>query len=165
MRLLVGPLGLLPGFVPERPSHLVTVASRDRPVPAAPWAAAQLHLTFHDITAPTPGLCAPGRDDVEALLALGRSWTGERPLAVLCEFGISRSPAIAFILACQARPDLAPDAIARGLRAAAPESTPNRLLIGLADAALGRDGAMVAAAAAIGRGAEYSGPASFRLDL
>lgn len=54
-------------------------------------------------------------------------------------------------------------ALADALRSAAPFATPNRRLVALADAALDRQGRMVEAVAAIGRGAETSTGATFRL--
>jgi predicted protein tyrosine phosphatase len=79
--------------------------------------------------------------------------------------GVSRSPAAALAVACQQRPDLEELAVARALRAAAAQATPNPLLVGLADRALGRDGRLMAAARAIGRGAEFTGSASFQMEL
>lgn len=114
---------------------------------------------------PTRPILPPSREDVAALLAFGRSWSGSRPLLVACELGVSRSPAAAFVLACQALAAVAPGDIAQALRRASPQATPNPLVVALADAILGRRGVMVDAVAAIGRGADYAGPAPFRLAL
>ena len=76
---------------------------------------------------------------------------------------MSRSTAAAFILACQREPGLSEVDIAAALRSASPIATPNPLMVALADAALGRNGRMIAAIAAIGRGADYAPYTSFDL--
>jgi predicted protein tyrosine phosphatase len=124
-----------------------------------------LTLVMHDVGAPTPGRTAPTPEMVQALLAFSRSWNGDRPLVAQCWAGVSRSTAAAFIIACQKRPDLAERTIAKALRRAAPQATPNRLMLAHADALLGRNGRMLVATEAIGRGAEFAAFASAELDL
>lgn len=139
-----------------RPSHVLGLVAPGTPPPDLDEAPHRLVLAFNDIVAPRPGLVPPAESDIAALLAFGRTWTGERPLLVHCALGISRSTAAAFALACAAEPDWPEVEIARALRAASPCATPNALMVALADRQLGRDGRMVAAAAAIGRGADYA---------
>ncbi len=55
--------------------------------------------------------------------------------------------------------------IAAALRAASPSATPNPRLVAIADGLLGRSGRMVAAIAAIGRGAEAFEGVPFTLAL
>lgn len=166
MRLVVGPAAEQDALLrTHRPSHLLTLTSPGRAAELPAGSVAHLGLVFHDVVAPRAGLVPATSADVAALLSFGRGWDGTRPLLALCELGISRSPAAAFALACQARPNMPPAAIAAALRRAAPEATPNLLLVTLADQVLGRGGAMPAAVAAIGRGAEFAGPRSFVLDL
>lgn len=147
------------------PSHLVMLVAPGRPEPRTSGTARRLVLHFNDIAAPQAGLVAPDRATIERLLAFGRDWPGDAPLAVSCEFGVSRSTAAAFCLACQARPDLAEHGIAQALRRASPCATPNPLVVGLADGILGRNGRMSDAVAAIGRGADYAPYSSFDLAL
>ncbi|WP_375458264.1 tyrosine phosphatase family protein [uncultured Enterovirga sp.] len=147
-----------------RPSHAVSLAA---PGGAVPDLACEnrLVLLFNDIAEPRPGLAAPCRDDIAALLAFGASWTGAAPLLVHCQVGISRSTATAFILACQREPDRTEIAVAEVLRAASPCATPNPLMVALADDLLGRAGRMVDAVRRIGRGADYRSYERFELRL
>lgn len=116
-----------------------------------------LHLSFHDIVEARPDLVMPGRDTVETILDFGRGWTGDRPMLIHCWAGISRSSAAAYIMACDRSPGGEHD-LASELRRRAPFATPNRLMVALADEALGRNGAMVDAIGRIGRGADiYEG--------
>ncbi|MFD1331733.1 protein tyrosine phosphatase, partial [Methylopila musalis] len=105
---------------------------------------------------PRPGYAAPERAHVAAALAFaGRD---ARPLIVQCYAGVSRSPAMAYALACAAWPDRDEAALAAELRRLSPSATPNPRIVALADDLLGRDGRMRAAIAALGRGAEaYEG--------
>ncbi len=144
------------------PSHVLALSGPNEDAPET-RAEHRLALAFNDIEAARPGLVAPDPDHVAAILRFGRSWPGRRPLLVHCRMGISRSGAAALALACQHDPERREDDIARALRAASPCATPNRLLVALADAALGRDGRMIAAAAAIGRGADYRPYRSYHL--
>jgi predicted protein tyrosine phosphatase len=122
-------------------------AADDDPVPRG----RSLGLHFNDIAAPRPHLVAPDAVIMERILAFGRR---ARDVAVLCYAGVSRSTAAAYALACQASAPGEEDRLARRLRRLSPAATPNTLMIALADAALGRDGRMVCAIAAIGRGAD-----------
>ncbi|MCV6603160.1 MAG: tyrosine protein phosphatase, partial [Cohaesibacter sp.] len=58
-----------------------------------------------------------------------------------------------YIAACALNPDMDETQIAQDLRQASPSATPNLLLVSLADDLLKRQGRMVAAIEAIGRGA------------
>lgn len=152
----------------DRPSHLLTLLSPGQQGPRLPADIAPAHrlrLDAHDIAGPTPGLIAPDSALVARMLTFAASWSGDRPLLIHCSMSISRSPAAALAIACQQRPKQQELALACALRAAAPQATPNPLLIALADSALGRGGRLTAAAQAIGRGAEFTGPASFKLEL
>jgi predicted protein tyrosine phosphatase len=152
--------------VEHGPSHVVGIASptlraaSGGRASAGLAAAQELHLAFNDIDAARPGLLAPGRADIAALLAFGRSWSEDRPFLVHCQMGVSRSTAAALILAAAARPKGDETALAAALRKAVPCATPNRLMLALADDLLGRGGRLVAAADGIGRGADY---ATYRL--
>lgn len=168
MRLIISPASDVSRVCRNAsPSHLLRLLSPDQlqgsmtDLPTGEI----LTLLVHDIVEPLPGLIAPDAAMVERLLRFGRSWTGQWPLVAQCWAGVSRSTAAAFIVACDKRPDLPEAALAAALRAAAPQATPNRLMVRLADGLLERAGRMVAAVDAIGRGAEFSGFACAELDL
>ena len=61
-------------------------------------------------------------------------------MVVHCWAGISRSTAAAFISLCAINPDAPEELIAARLREASPTAYPNRLMVRLADAALGPPG-------------------------
>jgi predicted protein tyrosine phosphatase len=151
--LIVCPAHHVADLIARRaPSHVLSLASPDAAdAPAIP--SSHLRLSFNDITELRPGLVAPNREMIAALLDFGRGWDGARPLLVHCWAGISRSCAAAFVLACDRNPGRE-RAIADALRARAPFATPNRLMVRLADELLARERRMVAAIDAIGRGAE-----------
>lgn len=141
-------------------AHLVTLlaAGTDFTRPAAIAPENHLYLKMNDIAEMRAGLVAPGRAHVEALLAFARRWDRARPLAINCFAGISRSTAAAFIVAAALAPRRDEAELAWTLRLAAPSATPNPLLVRHADAILGREGRMIAAIAAIGRGEDaYEG--------
>lgn len=116
--------------------------------------AAYDHLTlrFHDISGPREGYVAPSADMVAKALAFADA--DDAPLVVHCYAGVSRSTAVAYAIACAREPERSEAEIAAELRRLSPSATPNPLIVALADAQLGRNGRMVAAIAAIGRGAD-----------
>ncbi|MBA4782708.1 MAG: protein tyrosine phosphatase [Rhizobiales bacterium] len=114
----------------------------------------RLMLGFNDIAAPVTGLTEPARVHAMKLIDFVRAWDQQNPLVIHCWMGVSRSTAGAFIAQCALMPEADEAALARALREASPEATPNSRLVHLADDLLGRDGRMVRAIAAIGRGAE-----------
>ena len=152
MRLIVCPLASLADVAASnRPSHVVSLLApgQDGLVLDGPKT---LALRFHDIAEPRDGLSPPDDATISDLLDFGADWNGAAPLLTHCWFGISRSPAAAFILLCQRHPQIPEIALARDVRRVMPFASPNRLMVALADARLGRRGRMVDAAAAIGRG-------------
>lgn len=155
MKVLVCPLPSVLGAVrAERPSHLVgLLAPNQEGAPTTEPGVAALSLRFHDLTEPREGFSPPERSHMESLLGFATSWqAGPAPLLVHCWFGISRSPAAAFAILCQANPERSEREIALMLRRRMPSATPNRLMVAIADDILGRDGRMVAAIDGIGRG-------------
>jgi len=165
MTLLVCPLSQVEmAMAAQRPSHLISLLSPSSPAGSWPASTAEhLRLAFHDIAAPQHGLLAPCAEQVAELLAFAARWDPARPLLVHCWAGVSRSTAAALIIACQRTPAGAEMEIAHALRMAAPYATPNPLLVALADELLGRSGRMIAAVAAIGRGADTFEGALFKL--
>jgi predicted protein tyrosine phosphatase len=115
-------------------------------------------LAFNDVTAPSPDHVAPDADIVAAILAFGRACAPGETSLIHCWMGISRSPAAAYIIACERAPG-GERALAQDLRRRSPTATPNRLLVALADDTLARGGRMVEAIDAIGRGAEVDAEA------
>jgi predicted protein tyrosine phosphatase len=165
VRLVVCALADAPKMARRRtPNGIVSLLSEAQAIPRllgeAPW----LVLRFHDIDGPREGLTAPDAAIIANLLAFGAARGAEETVLVHCWMGISRSPAAAFILACAAAPTVPEDQIARALRRAAPAATPNPLMVSLADHQLGRQGRMIAAISAIGRGRENARGAPFDLD-
>ncbi len=125
-----------------------------------------LKLAMNDIAfAGTGDLVAPSAAHVERLIEFVRDWDGQTPMVVHCWMGVSRSPAAALISVLAVHPEEDDAALAKRLRKAAPHATPNPRLIELGDKILGRNGRLIAAVKAIGRGAETDGRASFVLPL
>ena len=120
--------------------------------PALIKPADHLRLLMHDISEPLPGYIAPNQEHVERLIDFALDWGGSGPMVVHCYAGISRSTAAAFISLCAINEEVPEALIARHLREASPTAYPNRLMVWLADQALEREGRMVAAIEAIGRG-------------
>ena len=139
-------------LAPAQPAPLIA----DRP---------HLRLALNDITVEAPGLTLAGLEVVKALLDFALAAPRPARLLLHCHFGVSRSPAAALVVACAVRPDVSEQVLARRLRAASPQATPNPRLVRLGDEHLGRRGRLVQAAAAIGRGADYVGPERFELDV
>ena len=164
MTLVVCPLHELAGEIARsRPARVISLLNPNQATPDAPGDVSRLMLRFHDIAEPSPGLIAPDRAMVEALLAFGRAWTEPGPMVVHCWMGISRSPAAALALACAADPSRDEEEIALALRRASPTATPNPLIVALADDLLGRGGRLARAAALIGRGMEAAHGLAFQL--
>ena len=140
-------------------SHVLTVMGNvdqvPRPVSVLP--ANHLKVAMDDITEPMDGYVMPSADHVARVLGFVRGWDRGAPLVIHCWAGVSRSTASAFAAACALNPHRDEIEIARKLRAASPIASPNRLIVALADKALGREGRMV-------RALEEIGPASMMVE-
>ncbi|MDE2447139.1 MAG: tyrosine protein phosphatase [Alphaproteobacteria bacterium] len=112
-----------------------------------------LRLTFNDINDETHGLVAPQAADAVRLVKFIRAWDQKAPLLIHCWAGISRSTASAFTALCVLRPEASEIDLAWELREASPSATPNRMITYEVDKVLGREGRMLKAVEAIGRGA------------
>lgn len=145
---------LAPTVTASGASHLATLINAGTPVtrPASIAQANHLFLGFNDIVEPIAGMIPIGEAEVLRLFDFVDGWDRERPMVVHCWAGISRSTAGAYVAACRLMPERAEDDIAAELRAKSPSATPNPRLVRIADALMGRDGRMVAAIEAIGRG-------------
>ncbi|MES0076186.1 tyrosine phosphatase family protein [Mesorhizobium sp. M0058] len=113
-----------------------------------------LHLVMHDIAVAQDGMTMPGEEHVRNLLDFARRWDSAKPMVVHCYAGISRSTASAYIIAAALAPKRDEAELARTLRKLSLSATPNPRLIAVADALLGREGRMIEAIEAIGRGAD-----------
>jgi predicted protein tyrosine phosphatase len=138
-----------------------TAMTRPAEIPAE----SHLLLTMHDIAEARDGMTPPGQVHVRRLLDFAALWDRRRPLVINCYAGISRSTASAYIIAAALAPRRDEAELADTLRRLSPSATPNPLLISMADAMLGRDGRMVAAIKAIGRGADAFEGVPFSLGI
>ena len=147
-RILVSPLSAVDAAIAaHRPSHMVTLISPDHMIetPAGFAAACHLRLGVNDVADPAAGTHPPGREHIDALLAFTRGWDGRSPLLIHCWAGISRSMAASYTVLCDRLGPGREIEIARSIRRRAAHAAPNTLLVAHADAALGRDGRMIAA--------------------
>ena len=113
-----------------------------------------LFLGMNDIVEAVDGQILPGDDHLSQLLRFVRGWDQQSPLVIHCFAGVSRSTAAAFTTACALNPGLDEHELAQTIRLLSPTATPNRRIVALADDRLGRNGRMLAAIDAIGRGEE-----------
>jgi predicted protein tyrosine phosphatase len=150
----------------HRARHVVTLLRNGIP-PTPPGIEKQNHLIIDidDIVEPLDGCVRAEVHHMAQVLDFAASWDRSSPIVVHCWAGISRSTAAAFAIACARNPGRDELEIAQALRAASPTATPNGWLVGLADAALGREGRMLAAAGQIGRGSEAMEGLPFTLGI
>jgi predicted protein tyrosine phosphatase len=169
-RVHVCPLSAVPDVVAGcNASHLVTCLQDEIVVDTPSLIKPDLHLRLHvhDISEPIAGYIAPGEQHVSRVIEFARAWGGQGPMVIHCWAGISRSTAAALITLYTLNPDVPEEIIAQHMREASPTAYPNRLMIRLADDALGRRGRMLEAVNAMGRGAvahearPFSLPADF----
>ncbi len=138
----------------QRPTHVVSLISPDALAPQLGLPAERhLVLRFNDINAPQTGLTAPDQSMVADLIAFSDLCRPPSPLLLHCYAGVSRSPAAAYVIACWRAGPGQEASLAETLRRRSPTATPNPWLIALADAWLGRGGAMIEAITRLGRGA------------
>ena len=148
-------------------SHILTVMANVEQVqrPASVLEANHLRVSMDDITEHMDGFLAPSDLHIEKVLGFVRRWDRQAPMVVHCYAGISRSTASAFAAACMLNPHRDEVSIARQIRAASPIAQPNRLIVSLADKALGRDGRMLRALDEMGPGSMTVEGRPFRIDL
>jgi predicted protein tyrosine phosphatase len=142
---------------------MANVAQVQRPASVLP--ANHLRVQMDDITEAAEGFVAPSDTHIEQVLSFVRGWDRNAPLVVHCYAGISRSTASAFAAVCALNPRRDEIAIARQIRAASPIAAPNRLIVSLADKALGREGRMLRALDQMGPGNLLVEGRPFRVDL
>jgi predicted protein tyrosine phosphatase len=148
-------------------SHVLTVMANIDQVqrPASVLPANHLKVAMDDITEEIDGFIAPSDSHIEQVLNFARGWDRNAPMVVHCYAGISRSTASAFAAACLLNPHRDEISIARQIRAASPIASPNRLIVSLADKALGREGRMLRALDEMGPGNILVEGRPFRIDL
>jgi predicted protein tyrosine phosphatase len=148
-------------------SHILTVMANVDQVrrPESVLEANHLKVSMDDINEPADGFVAPNDDHIMRVLAFIRGWDRKAPLVVHCYAGISRSTASAFTAVCALNPHRDEISIARQIRAASPIAQPNRLIVALADRALGREGRMLRAIDEMGPGDMTIEGRPFRIDL
>jgi predicted protein tyrosine phosphatase len=148
-------------------SHVLTIMANVEQVqrPESIRPENHLRISVDDITEQLPGFMAPSDDHVTQVLEFVRGWDRAAPLVIHCYAGISRSTASAFAAACALNPQRDELDIAWAIRQASPIASPNRLIVSLADRALGRQGRMVRALDAIGPGAMMVDSQPFRIEL
>jgi predicted protein tyrosine phosphatase len=150
-----------------RASHVITLLKDASLVSRPQSIAAERHLVIgvDDITAPLDGYIAPAEEHVADLLKFVRRWERSAPLVVHCYAGISRSTAGAFIAACALNPNRDESGLAQSIRRSSPTAMPNTLLVSIADRMLKRNGRMIAAVEALGRGLAADEGHPFHIDL
>jgi predicted protein tyrosine phosphatase len=148
-------------------SHVLTIMANVKQVqrPPSVLEANHLRVSVDDITEHMDGFVAPNDSHIEQVLEFVRGWDRSAPLVVHCYAGISRSTASAFAAVCMLNPHRDEASIARQIRAASPIAAPNRLIVTLADKALGREGRMVRALDEMGPGSMTVVGQPFRIDL
>ena len=167
-RLHVCPLSLVDDTVRATGARtLLTLINRHTPVPRPAEVAPEKHffIAVSDIVTAHEGQILPAAEHVEQVLSVARAWDRAAPMVIHCWAGVSRSTAAAYISACALSPERCEFELARTLRERSPTATPNALMISVADAILGREGRMIEAVAAIGRGRDCYEGVPFPLDL
>ncbi len=145
----------LPGLHSEGVTHVLSLVDPDLAELEAFSRYPHHHRTvlrFHDILAPRPGWIMPDATHVDEILRFGERVGGRvgaeeetKHLLVHCHMGVSRSTAAMLMLMTQSQPQKAEDTLFDDLRSIRAQAWPNSRMIGLADAALGRDGRLMAA--------------------
>jgi len=150
-----------------RASHVLTIMANVEQVRRPETIRPENHLkvSVDDVTEQLEGFVVPCEHHVAQVLDFVRGWDRAAPLVIHCYAGISRSTASAFAAACALNPHRDELDIAHAIRAASPIASPNRLIVSLADTALGREGRMVRALDAMGPGAMMVESLPFRIDL
>jgi predicted protein tyrosine phosphatase len=164
-RIIVSPLSRIAEMaVRHGCREMISLLAKDQSFhrPAVIGADRHLLLGVNDISfGGNDGLVAPQEDHVMQIIGFARQWDRAAPLLVHCWMGVSRSPAAAVIAALAVEPDQDEMELARRLRGASAYVTPNTRLIEIGDHLLSRNGRLVAAIKAIGRGADADGNAPF----
>jgi predicted protein tyrosine phosphatase len=154
--IIVCPLNRVPGLVEShKVSHVMSLLGPEMTPPTLPLpTGCHLRLALHDISEPLEGYTLPEPRHVEKILDFVAGWDRSGPMLIHCYAGISRSTAAAFTAMCALAPRADETELAWELRRHSAVASPNWRMVSIADELLGRDGRMVAAMSAIGRGAD-----------
>jgi len=135
------------------PSHLVSLLDPKSMIETPPSLRRDRHLRLgvNDIAEPRDGLIPPDESHIREILDFADGWDRLAPMLIHCWAGISRSTATAYIVLCHLNEGQERQA-AQLMRAAARHAQPNRRLVALADALMGRRGRMIEAVAQMGPG-------------
>jgi predicted protein tyrosine phosphatase len=167
--IVVSPLGRIAEMaVRHKSREMVSLLAekQDFHRPAVILAERHLTLAMNDISfAGTGNLIAPQDGHIQNLIDFAKRWDQSAPLLVHCWMGVSRSPAAAVLVSLALYPEQNEQDLAKRLRQASPYATPNSRIIEIGDRLLKRDGRLVAAFKAIGRGADTDGNVPFVLPL
>lgn len=167
--IVVSPLSRIAEMaVRHKSREMVTLIAKEQAFHRPAVIAEDRHLTLqmNDITFKgNDKLIAPDDVHVQTLIEFAREWDQSAPLLVHCWMGVSRSPAAAIIVALAVKPDEDDAILAARLRTVSPFATPNARIIEIGDRLLGRNGALVSAVKAIGRGADTDGNVPFVFPL
>jgi predicted protein tyrosine phosphatase len=146
---------------------LVTLVNEGTPFKRPKEIARERHLfiAISDIIEPCEGHIVPALSHIDDFLGFVVNWDQQHPLVIHCFAGVSRSTAAAYIAACALNPNQAEAEIAQAIRQKSPTATPNARLIALADQKLRREGRMIKAIEAIGRGQDCYEGVPFALNL
>ena len=156
--LTVCGIGELAHYAARGVSHVLSLLDprlAERPSFAAFGAHRRFELCFDDILEPLEGQVAPQRGHVDDILRFAADLLVDPPseahLLVHCHLGIFRSSAALALILARLRSDLpAPQILAEVLRVRR-HAWPNLRLIELGDAALARQGELLAALSAVYR--------------
>lgn len=154
-KIMVTPLSVIDEIIlAHRPSHMLTLLGPDYMIDHHRSFETPRHLRvkIHDIASVLPGQTEPRSVHAEQVLAFADTWDRSAPMLIHCWAGISRSTASMFMILCKLNPQADEVGILRRMRDLAPHIAPNRLLVAHADDLLNRQGRMVDALDAVGRG-------------
>ena len=144
----------LPGHAARNVTHVLTLIDPGT-LDIAAFAAYDDHhrriMQFHDIIEPAEGKIMPSFEHVAEILAFGEELAASRNsrqdghLLVHCYMGVSRSTAAMLSLLAQIHPEEAEERLFQRLREIRPQAWPNSVMVGHADAQLGRGGRLIEA--------------------
>lgn len=167
--IIVSPLSRIAEMaVRHKSREMVTLIAKEQAFHRPAVISADRHLTLemNDITFKgNDKLIAPDDVHIQTLIDFAREWDQSAPLLVHCWMGVSRSPAAAIIVALAVKPEEDDAILAARLRTVSPFATPNARIIEIGDRLLERNGALISAVKAIGRGADTDGNVPFVFPL
>lgn len=144
----------LPAQSARKVTHVLSLVDPDLPELDSFTAYGQHRRTilrFHDVIEAQAGRVHPTQDHVAEILNFGANLRQdalerrEGHLLVHCHMGVSRSTAAMLSLMAQVHADAPEDALFARLREIRPQAWPNSVMIGFADAQLGREGRLTQA--------------------